>query len=217
MKHYVYTLFDNTLLQVVNHYVAKYGSEATIRERLSAPLPGTDKNLFGRDLKDVRYGDAKIDRDLSYLKAGEELHEDVIIHGRWCNSKEKRLQKVKPWDVLVVVGHGRRVAGKPVIITDSCSSDDGEQVRSVSDVVGWLGPGMDGLSTQHVVIKLAMCRSAGPHNAPTYLIIASDSDPAEPARRPAFGQAASLTTHSPSETFMCSRASLRAGKTASCS
>lgn len=165
MKHYAYTIFSNTLMSFVYRYIAKYGSDSVVREKAFTRITGTGKNFLDIELWDAHnpsnkvYSGATIVRP--NVKSTEERHEDVVIDGRWQGGGEKRLEKVKPWDTLIPIGHGMVVNGTNEIVTNKCSNDGGTQTRTVNDLVKWFGAEQDNLSQDHVIIKLAMCYGGG--------------------------------------------------------
>jgi hypothetical protein len=151
-------------MQTVQHYVYKYGSDAAVREML-AHDPFFQPNTYD-------YQNARVVRQTP-LKQGVEVHDDVVINGRYCNTTEKRLEKVKPWDMLLLLGHGQERElvqqnqdGSRTVVARTinpfiCRSDDAKQTRTVADVVSWLAPKMDNLSKDHVLFKMVICFSGG--------------------------------------------------------
>src|SRR5262249_4349699 len=153
----------------VQRYIIKYGSEATLRELLTTRWGGTTKNAFGYDPDNIDFSQVPITRNKKVeppvksvdkckyfafnLKPGEERHDDVVIHGRWCNAQEKRLAKVEPWDVLIVLGHGvdikeqdeNRIRTTEMFEPDTCQSDDGKQKKNVNGIVNDFGTDYDDL------------------------------------------------------------------------
>jgi hypothetical protein len=169
VKHYLYTLFPDTAMQTVQHYVYKYGSDAAVREMLTHD-PFFEANIYD-------YQNARLVR--TPLRAGAEAHDDVVIHGRWCNANAKPLAKVKPWDMLLLLGHGqereqvrqnqdgsRTVVGR-TFNPHICRSDDSNQTQTVANVVSGLGPDQDALSKDHVLFKMVMCFSGGAYRQQT--------------------------------------------------
>jgi hypothetical protein len=161
VKNYLYTLFPNTAQKTVLHYKLKYGGDATVKEALDDPIfrqwyPSQPGHYHD-------YSKAAITRP--ELKPGLERHDDLVING--YNSPGHRLEKVMPWDMLMVIGHGlatlREEDGKNFLVSNPevCRSDDGAETRTVSDVVSWFKSNMDNLSKDHVLIKLLMCCAGG--------------------------------------------------------
>src|SRR5581483_3859530 len=159
MKHYLYKIFPNTLLSVCKRYLAKYGAEATVKEEATTRVSGTTKTTLGLEIGANDVGSATMTRPA--LKKGEEAHDDVIVNGRWCASPPG-LAMVKPWDVLMPMGHGG-ITSSDQIMTNECYSDvDMNQAstsRTLNDLVKWFG--QDQLDKNHVLIKLIMCFSGG--------------------------------------------------------
>jgi len=138
LKHYLYTLFPETLEAMIVHYQFKYGSDATVREVLESNPLG---QWFSGDYRNVPIIRSKA------LKPGLELNDDVVINGRYCNNNEQRLKPVKLWDMLLVLGHGRlvriwederkknfRLMADPNI----CVSDDGDETGRRYNRMLWI-------------------------------------------------------------------------------
>ncbi len=156
MKHYVYSLFPDTAKDVMAHYAMKYGDDDLVRQAIRDDLPGK----WGKSSTD--YTGVAVARPDA--KGGVQRHGQVLLDGRAVEGQSGRLAAVKPWDGLMILGHGiLRTDGNGTFLADTttCQSDNGLQKRTASDVADWLKPDRDNLDAGHVLVKLVMCLSGG--------------------------------------------------------